>query len=331
MSNDNKSQDELSLVVFAAILLKEDVPYDVVRQWVVDHTPTVINFRQLGLGLGLKVKAYFQRKSGDASTLHGSSCVLAVALAWCFDDAGVVLKLIRGDDSFLLRTHERTNLTANLSSLTDLLKFECAVLDFEGSMYNCSDSISFASGFVRFVPHLLKAIAAIVKLGRFDMFCCPHVREYFYSFRDKHRALPNSVVQLKVADWEHRRAPHARDVLAAYFTGFSFPRLRSVLHCARAVILRDMGVAAGASSVDAADSHSPLLGQYANTAVAEPGPQIPTNKSTIAFGPGHPLSRLGFQIRPVELARPNPFVVESPLDACRVRHQRSFRQPPTGP
>ena len=69
-------------MVFAEILLREDVPFDVVRRWDVDHTSTVINFRQLGL----KVRAYFQHKSGDSSTPHGSSRVLAVALAWCLDD-----------------------------------------------------------------------------------------------------------------------------------------------------------------------------------------------------------------------------------------------------
>ena len=74
----DKSQDELSLLIFADILLREGVKFDVVARWVADHTNTTINFKQLGM----KVRTYFQRKRGDASTLHGNSRVLAVAIAW---------------------------------------------------------------------------------------------------------------------------------------------------------------------------------------------------------------------------------------------------------
>lgn len=131
ISKYDKSQDELSLLVFAEILLREGVPYDVVKKWTLDHTSTTINFR----GLGLKVKANFQRKSGDASTLHGNSRVLTVAMSWCIGDEGLVVKLIRGDDSFLLKTHGSGSLVNCLSGFSDLFNFETKLLQYDGSMF----------------------------------------------------------------------------------------------------------------------------------------------------------------------------------------------------
>ena len=157
-------------MVFAEILLREDVPFDVVRRWDVDHTSTVINFRQLGL----KVRAYFQHKSGDSSA-HGSSRVLAVALAWCLDDEDQ-----RGR-FFYLAQGRQTLADCKFVVYDDTFNFESKILDFDGSMYYCGNFLVMAQGYVRLVPDPLKAI---IKLGRFDLFCRQQVEEYWRSFSD---------------------------------------------------------------------------------------------------------------------------------------------------
>lgn len=127
----DKSQDELSLLIFADILFREGVKFDVVARWVADHTNTTINFKQLGM----KARTYFQRKRGDASTLHGNSRVLAVAIAWYTSSDGVAAKLIRGDDSLILKEQNFAPLVSNLDGFTSLFNFEAKLLEHDGSNF----------------------------------------------------------------------------------------------------------------------------------------------------------------------------------------------------
>ena len=50
-------------------------------------------------------------------------------------------------------------------------------------------------GYVRLVSDPLKAV---IKLGRFDMYCEQHVKEYFNSFRDNNKCILNSSVRREV-------------------------------------------------------------------------------------------------------------------------------------
>eukprot|EP00435_Cladocopium_sp_Y103_P031786 s2443_g8.t1 len=194
ISKYDKSQDELSFLLFAEVLQREEVPFDVVARWVRDHTNTTINFR----ALGLKVKAYFQRKSGDASTLHGNSRLLAIAIAWCFDGHGIAVKLLKGDDSWILKTAKSGPLTANLEGFTSLFNFETKLLEHDGACYYAGSFIILANGQIRLVPDPLKTV---IKLGRTDMYCLELVSEYWLSFADdNNKAMLNSAVRMLVAD-----------------------------------------------------------------------------------------------------------------------------------
>ena len=97
------------------------------------------------------------------------------------------VKIIRGDKSWILKTHRSGPLVTNLDGFTSLFNFETELLEYDGSHFYAGNFIVLADGHnIRLVPDPLKSV---IKLGRNDMYCPEHVSEYYISFADNHKVI----------------------------------------------------------------------------------------------------------------------------------------------
>ena len=88
---------------------------------------------------------------------------LPLAIAWCTSSEGIIAKLIRGDDSWILERHSAGPLVTNLRLF---FSFETKLLERDGSNFYASSFFWLVQGHIRLVPDPLKSI---IKLGRKDM------------------------------------------------------------------------------------------------------------------------------------------------------------------
>jgi hypothetical protein len=190
ISKYDKSQDEVSLLLFIGLMARMFVPQTFLDDWYKSHTVNILKAHKLGLSF----VTHWQRRSGDILTYMGNTVVLLLSLSYCYDFEELELGLFSGDDSLLL-FKENAKIVDISKQLGETFNLEAKLEMFKDSMYFCSKYLIYVEYAYRFVPCPLKLFT---KLGRYDMFCKEHVEEYFISFVDNVKPLRNFTVKCEL-------------------------------------------------------------------------------------------------------------------------------------
>lgn len=202
MAKYDKSQGERILEITCYILKLFKMPDHIIKEWKDCHIINRLVFHKIGVSMKVK----YQRRSGDIFTFIGNTLVLMVILSFVYDlnDKNCKGGIFGGDDSLIL--FSSTNLlldkTDNISALFNIVAkiekhFDCAKFASKFEIY-----VEGAYMFVR------DPIKSIIRLGRHDMFCKQHVKEYYVSFCDGHKELKNLHVREELAKATYNRYMH---------------------------------------------------------------------------------------------------------------------------
>jgi len=190
-SKFDKSQDELTLEMNCLLLSRFGVPEYVVEEWRACHVTTRLVF----LKYGIKVQTLFQRKSGDVFTFLGNTITSMLALAYVYDLTKVYAAAFGGDDSLII-TEGDVEIPDKTRLLGELFNLDAKIENFPGAEYFSSRFLIHSRGCWQFVPDPLKAL---FRLGRSNMYCDQHIREYATSYADNYAGYLCSDVRTKLA------------------------------------------------------------------------------------------------------------------------------------
>lgn len=174
MSKYDKSQGQIVLEFECNLMLKMGVDPYFVDLWRNSHAYSYARSRETGL----KFETWFQRKSGDASTYFGNTCILMMALLDVIPKDSVRFAAFSGDDSLIFCDKPPGEIEFGL--LSTRYNFEVKLFDFKYH-YFCSKFVLSVDNRWVIVPDPLKRA---VKLGRNDLRNYDHVEEYRISFKD---------------------------------------------------------------------------------------------------------------------------------------------------
>lgn len=150
---------------------------------------------------GLKVNTIFQRKSGDVFTFMGNTVTTMLALAFVYDLRDIKMGIFGGDDSIIVTT-DTSPIPDRSKVLGELFNLDAKLDNFPYGHYFSSRFLIFVNGFWMYVPDPLKAIS---KLGRDDMFCKEHIKEYCTSFSDNYKLYKCADVRAELTKATYRK------------------------------------------------------------------------------------------------------------------------------
>lgn len=174
ISKFDKSQNEIALMLDAAIMRMFGMNEEIVQLWISGHTATtLVDYKG-----GLKAEVTYQRKSGDPFTFLGNTLFLMSCLAVIVPLEQIEFAAFGGDDQIIV-----TKTDIGLSSvqyLENVFNLE-AKLFVRKYPYFCSKFLLHAGDRWYFLPDLLKLVT---KLGRHDLRNDAHIEEYRVSLND---------------------------------------------------------------------------------------------------------------------------------------------------
>jgi len=202
MAKFDKSQGERILEMTCEIMRLFRVPEAYIQEWKNCHIINRLVFHKIGVSLKVK----YQRRSGDVSTFIGNTIVTMIILSYVYDLKSPECKggVFGGDDSLILFKSKNLILdkTENIASIFNIVAkierhYDCAKFASKFEIY--------AEGVYMFVRDPIKSL---IRLGRHDMFCKEHVKQYYVSFCDGHKELKSPYVRLELTKATFNRYKH---------------------------------------------------------------------------------------------------------------------------
>lgn len=215
ISKYDKSQGELALEIDLLLLKLFGVDDFFLELWRTAH----VKARLVGTAAGITSPTLYQRKSGDAWTFGGNTCLTMCVVAATLDLASddfysrqsqrlwgitrgvsvptkpfVSYAMFAGDDSLIMSSVRMTDDSQKMMS--DFFNFETKVFSFVNSYYFCSKFIIDICEQMFIVADPIKTF---FKLGRTSMQDFSHVEEYRVSLYDLFKRLQDPNIRRYVA------------------------------------------------------------------------------------------------------------------------------------
>jgi len=189
MSKYDKSQGERVLEITCAIMRRFKVPEEYISYWKDCHIINRLVFHKTGVSFKVK----YQRRSGDIATFIGNTIVTMVILSFVYDlkQKPCIGGIFGGDDSLILFLG-RNLILDKTHSLAAIFNVSAKIERYYECPKFSSKFLIHAEGFYMFIRDPIKSI---FRLGRYDMFCEEHVKQYYISFCDGHKELKSLEVR----------------------------------------------------------------------------------------------------------------------------------------